>query len=76
MKPSKLWEGLDSNVFQRLCECKSLKKDILPLAKCIYKNKNMDDKEQALIYVLEHLSCNSQFFDLTREEWDDIVSNI
>ena len=29
--------------------------------------------EDALITTLEHLDANSQFFDLTDEEWDDVL---
>ena len=70
-----LWDGLTSEEYNRLCDCRSLKKDILPLAKCVHNNKGYD-AEQSLIYVLEHLDSNSQFFDLTNEEFDEIVRQI
>ncbi len=70
-----LWNGLDSDIYNRLCDCRSLKADILPLAKCIHKNKGYD-AEQSLVYVLEHLECNSQDFDLTKEEFEDLMQQI
>ena len=76
MTADKLWEGLDSEVLMRLCDCRSRQTDILPLAKCVYKNKKMKDKESALLYVLEHLECNMQYFDLTEDEWNDIITKM
>lgn len=75
MDREELWKGLDSAVYNRLCDCVSLKEDILPLTKCVKKNKGYD-AEQSLCYVLEHLDCNSQFFDLTREEYDAIIKEV
>ena len=71
---------LDAHVYERLCNCCSRRSDILPLAQAKYtfeKFRNEEyEKEQALAEILDHLNCNSQFFDLTREEYDDILFSI
>ncbi len=68
MTSEQLWRGLDADVHTRLCECRNTRADILPLAVCVSINKDYT-VEQALEYVLEHLSCNGQFFDLSNDEW-------
>ena len=65
------WETLTSEQYNRLCECRSLKADILPIAKA-YKIERGYDPEQALITALEHLDANGQFFDLASEEYMDL----
>lgn len=71
---------LEESVRARLGNCCSRKSDILPLAQAkwaVLKNKPGGyTREDALVCVLELLDCNSQFFDLTREEYDDIISSI
>jgi hypothetical protein len=76
MKADELWKGLDEEILMRLCDCRSRQSDILPLARCVYKNKHMTDKVSALIYVLEHLECNMQYFDLTNDEWNAIIEQM
>lgn len=70
---------LDGEVYERLCNCCSLKSDILPLAQAKWttlKNKSGFEKEDALVAVLEQLDCNSCFFDLSSDEYDIILSSI
>ena len=80
MSAVKRWtDTLQESVYMRLCECRSRKSDIEMLvnAKWLYykeigKDKEGFTKEDALISILEHLDCNSQYFDLTEEEYNDL----
>lgn len=72
-------DNLPVDVHTRLCACCNTREDlpILVNTKWAYmKSKGKDKegfiKEDALVAVLEHLDCNSQFFDLTRDEWYDL----
>ena len=79
MEANKWVNLLDEHVRERLGNCASRKSDILPLAQAKWatiKNNPGYTKEEALVYVLEILDCNSQFFDLTRNEYDDIIGSI
>lgn len=67
------WTTLTEAQHTRLCECRSIKADILPIAKA-YKIERGYDAEQALITAIEHLDMNGQFFDLTTDEWDELQS--
>ena len=71
---------LDSDVRQRLGNCNSRKSDIVPLTQAkwaVLKNKPGNwTKEDALVQVLELLDSNSRYFDLTREEYDDILDEV
>ena len=69
------WENLTEAQLTRLCECRSRKSDIVPIA-IAYKNESGYDSENALICALEHLCMNSQFFDLTSQEWNDAISKL
>lgn len=79
--PRSQWgDSLPDDVWNRLCHCRSRKEDVLPLAQAKWqyiKNKNREyTKEDALVCVIEHLDCNGQDFELTREEWNDILACI
>ncbi len=80
MEQKKKWTDLlEEGVSVRLAECRSRKSDILPLAQAKWATIKDDPdftKENALVQVLELLDCNSQFFDLTRDEYDDILNSI
>lgn len=72
-------EYLDSDVYQRLANCKSRKSDIEKLvdAKRAYMKKQGKDKENftkedSLVSVLELLDSNGQFIDLTKDEYDEL----
>ena len=66
------WDSLNAEQYMRLCECRSKKFDIIPIAKA-YMLERKCDAEQALERTLEHLDANGQFFDLTHDEWVDTV---
>lgn len=66
------WNILSGQQYNRLCNCKSVKADILPIAKCYMCEKNMDS-EVALETALEHLGANNQFFDLDKEDWINML---
>ena len=79
MEKKKWTDLLEAGVYVRLCECRSRKEDILPLAQAKWATiKSNPDytKADALVEVLDLLDCNSQFFDLTRDEYDDILNSI
>lgn len=70
---------LNEEIYERLCNCCSRKSDIALLAQAkwsFFKDKKDYDKEQALAEVLELLDSNSQFFDLSATEYDNILSQI
>lgn len=76
---AKWTDYLSSDVYSRLCRCASLKSDILPLAQARWttlKTKPWFRKEDALVAVLELLDCNNNYFDLTHDEYDDILTSI
>lgn len=62
------WNTLTEEQHLRLCECRSFKSDIVPIAKAYMVERNYGP-ETALEVTLEHLYANSQDFDLTDEEW-------
>lgn len=79
----KVWtQHLRADVYERLCNCRSMKSDLADLvnAKWLsYMEAGKDlagfTKEDALISVLELLDCNGQDFgaELTREEWEGLA---
>lgn len=69
------WELLSNDQYIRLCNCRSIKADIIPIAKCYKQEKNISAGD-ALVYTLEHLDCNGQFFDFTSEEYAEIEAAI
>lgn len=82
---AKKWvDYLPCDVYKRLCECRSTKSDLVPLtqAKWIMIQNNHSDelfgatKDDALVLVLDHLDWNNQYFDLTKDEWDNIVAQV
>lgn len=64
------WKSLTEDEYLRLCECRSRKADIMPIAKAYILERGYEP-EQALEVTLEHLGANSQMFDLTKDEWVD-----
>lgn len=81
---TKWTDYLADDVYRRLCECRSTKSDIVPLTQAKWtKIKSIQSdikygatKADALVLVLEHLDFNNQYFDLTKDEWDNILSQI
>ena len=72
---NKLWNLLTEEQYERLCDCRSIKADIYPIAKCFLINRGKNP-EDAIVCALEHLSCNNQDFDLTDKEYRDMVSRL
>ena len=69
------WTNLTSEQYMRLCECRSHKSDIVPIA-IAYMREDGQDPENALITTLEHLDANNQFFDLSDEEWARCINRL
>lgn len=71
---------LDRDVYRRLANCCSKKRDIIPLTQAkwaVLRNTPGNwSREDALIQVLELLDSNSQPIDLTKDEYDDIIHEI
>ena len=76
----KKWtDFLSEEVYNRLAACRSIKADILPLAKAkwtILQHKEGFAPADALVSILELLDCNSCYIDLTIDEYNDIISQI
>ena len=82
-KPFSVFQALDSEAYERLCNCRSIKSDILPVAQSVYSyyrraGKTQYGKEDALVYAIELLDQNScsEILDLTEEEYRDILESI
>jgi len=69
------WTTLSTDAYNRLCNCRSAKKDIVPIAKA-YMIERGYDPETAMEIALEHLGANNQFFDLTKDEWTDAINEL
>ena len=69
------WNNLTSQQYIRLCECRSFRTDIVPIAKAYMIEKGYN-AEQALEIALEHLGANNQFFELSRDEWIDYINEL
>lgn len=69
------WDNLTKQQYMRLCECRSKKSDIVPIAKAYAIERGMSAGD-ALETTLEHLGANGQFFDLTHTEWLKFVDKI
>ena len=70
---------LSSEVSDRLGNCTTIKSDIKELVDAkwrSYKENGKDQrgytKENALISILEMLDCNSCYFDLSKEEYNEL----
>lgn len=71
---------LKPDVLGRLTACRSRKDDLENLVSAKWlemvdagKDKQGFTREDALVCVLEHLDCNSQYFDLTRDEYNALI---
>lgn len=79
--PVKWTDRLSSEVYTRLCECRSTKEDLPVLVNAkwaFFKDEGKDKKgftkEDALLSILELLDANGLSIpsDLTREEYDEL----
>jgi len=76
----KTWmDNLKSDVSERLGACRTIKADLPHLVNAKWlafqENGKADKgftKEDALVEILELLDCNSCYFDLTRDEYDEL----
>lgn len=74
----KTWtDRLPEDVHNRLCNCCSRKSDLEILVSAKWaawieegRKEQGFTKEDALVYILDLLDCNGQFFDLSRGEYD------
>ena len=67
-----LWQTLNSEQYERLADCRSIKEDIVPIAKCFIKERGQDP-EEALANALDQLDANGCYFDLPRDDYDDMI---
>lgn len=79
-REKKRWvELLPSDVYARLGECKTIKSDLPALVDSKMKWMKADPKhsdytkEDAIVFILELLDCNGQYFDLTKEEYEKLA---
>ena len=79
MENKKHWtDGLETDIYNRLCDCRTIRSDIPALFKAMWKNNENKDltKSDVLISVFELLDCNNRFFDLSEKEFDDIIKEV
>ena len=76
-------DNLQSDVYNRLCNCKSRKSDLAELVDAKWasmiaagKREQGFTKEDALIAILELLDSNGRYFDLSAEEYSDLIWDI
>ena len=79
MKWTEKLQEVSTDTYRRLCECHSTKKDIPVLVNVKWstmKENGLDKqgltKEDVLVDILELLECNGQYFDLTRDEYNEL----
>lgn len=72
-------ESLNGEVYNRLANCKTRKNDLQYLTNARWLAMKEDGKdsegwtkEDALICVLELMEANSQIFDLTEDEYNEL----
>lgn len=71
---------LSGSTHERLANCTSRKEDIRELVQAKYTFRKAShpeyQPEDALVYILELFDCNSIDCDLTKEEYESILSSI
>lgn len=76
----KKWTDLlNEEVYIRLANCTSVKRDILPLTQAKWtflKDNGKYDKEDILVSILDLLDSNGRFMDLSKNEYADILASI
>lgn len=80
MDKIKWTDFLPTEVYTRLGACHNTKSDLCELVKArwtyyqkIGKDLQGFTREDALIFILELLDCNGQFFDPTKEEYNELA---
>lgn len=71
-------ESDDYLCYIRLCECRNTRKDMIKMAKLMYKYNQWSTPEDCLIRMLEWMSMNSQWdiADLTDKEFKNAIDII
>ena len=72
-------ESTNYNCYERLCECRNTRKDILTMAKLVVKYNPEVPAEECSIYILQWVGdLNGQYnvTDLTNEEYSDMINTI
>lgn len=76
---NKWTEHLEAEVYTRLCECRNIRSDLPKLVNArwlFYKEIGKDTqgftKEDALVDILDLLDSNSQYTDLTHDEYYEL----
>lgn len=80
MNNTKHWtDNLPADVYTRLCNCQSRRSDIETLVNVKWaamiaagQKEQGFAKEDALVFILDLLDSNGQFFALTRAEYDNL----
>lgn len=75
----KWYDALEQDVYDRLGNCRTVKSDLVPLTQARWdfiKEKPHFVKEDALVQILELLESNSRYFDLTTDEYNDILQEV
>ena len=79
-----MWKDIDSKMYTRLCECRSLQSDIPILAKSVYhymKSTKYPEytAKDALAYMFDHIESNSQGYlidDIDMDTYNEWVADI
>ena len=71
-------ESRDYLCYIRLCECRNTRKDMIEMAKLMYKFNRWAEPEDCLIRMMEWMDMNSQFYlaDLTQKEFEEALNII
>ena len=64
-------ESTDYLCYIRLCECRNSRKDMIKMARLMFKYNPWSTADDCLIRMMEWVSANNQFYltDLTQEEF-------
>ena len=72
-------DNLPGAVYERLCGCKTKKNDVATLVNAKWndmKKRGLDlkgyTKEDAVVSILDLLDANGQYYDITKEEYDNL----
>ena len=72
-------EKTDYNCYERLCECRNTRKDVIKMAKLVKKYNPEIPAEECLIYMMEWVGdWNGQYMvtDFTEEEYRNAIEAI
>lgn len=69
----------DYGCYERLCECRNTRKDVIKMAKLVKEYNSTISAEECLIYMIEWVGdWNSQYMvtDFSTEEYKNAISEI